>query len=422
MRKHELLLFMLLLPVKFAFAQNAVTLSDCQEWAREQHPLLDQKELYQQISELNLENNETNYLPQVIMKAQATYQSDVTKVGLSMPGINIPTVSKDQYKIYLDVNQNIWDGGLTKANEVLENAQAETNQQGVEVELYKIKEQVNTLFFSSFLVQQNLEVLARKQETLEAKRSVLESGVRNGAVLQSDLDLILAELVKVKQLKIELESNRETVLAALAILTGKQSSDLENLTIEQENVSLNDQLERPEMNLFEKQSNVLSASTDLLQKKRNPKLFGFGQAGYGRPGLNMFNSKFDTYYLVGVGLNWSVFDWKNTKREKEVIELKQELIQTQQQQFERSVNIALDSELKKINQLNELIESDSELITLQERITKSSAAKLENGTITMSDYIKDLNAEMTARITYETHKVQLEEAKINYQNILGKSY
>lgn len=422
MRKHELLLFMLLLPVKFAFAQNAVTLSDCQEWAREQHPLLDQKELYQQISELNLENDETNYLPQVIMKAQATYQSDVTKVGLSMPGINIPTVSKDQYKIYLDVNQNIWDGGLTKANEVLENAQAETNQQGVEVELYKIKEQVNTLFFSSFLVQQNLEVLARKQETLEAKRSVLESGVRNGAVLQSDLDLILAELVKVKQLKIELESNRETVLAALAILTGKQSSDLENLTIEQENVSLNDQLERPEMNLFEKQSNVLSASTDLLQKKRNPKLFGFGQAGYGRPGLNMFNSKFDTYYLVGVGLNWSVFDWKNTKREKEVIELKQELIQTQQQQFERSVNIALDSELKKINQLNELIESDSELITLQERITKSSAAKLENGTITMSDYIKDLNAEMTARITYETHKVQLEEAKINYQNILGKSY
>lgn len=422
MRKHELLLFMLLLPVKFAFAQNAVTLSDCQEWAREQHPLLDQKELYQQISELNLENNETNYLPQVIMKAQATYQSDVTKVGLSMPGINIPTVSKDQYKIYLDVNQNIWDGGLTKANEVLENAQAETNQQGVEVELYKIKEQVNTLFFSSFLVQQNLEVLARKQETLEAKRSVLESGVRNGAVLQSDLDLILAELVKVKQLKIELESNRETVLAALAILTGKQSSDLENLTIEQENVSLNDQLVRPEMNLFEKQSNVLSASTDLLQKKRNPKLFGFGQAGYGRPGLNMFNSKFDTYYLVGVGLNWSVFDWKNTKREKEVIELKQELIQTQQQQFERSVNIALDSELKKINQLNELIESDSELITLQERITKSSAAKLENGTITMSDYIKDLNAEMTARITYETHKVQLEEAKINYQNILGKSY
>lgn len=422
MRKHELLLFMLLLPVKFAFAQNAVTLSDCQEWAREQHPLLDQKELYQQISELNLENDETNYLPQVIMKAQATYQSDVTKVGLSMPGINIPTVSKDQYKIYLDVNQNIWDGGLTKANEVLENAQAETNQQGVEVELYKIKEQVNTLFFSSFLVQQNLEVLARKQETLEAKRSVLESGVRNGAVLQSDLDLILAELVKVKQLKIELESNRETVLAALAILTGKQSSDLENLTIEQENVSLNDQLVRPEMNLFEKQSNVLSASTDLLQKKRNPKLFGFGQAGYGRPGLNMFNSKFDTYYLVGVGLNWSVFDWKNTKREKEVIELKQELIQTQQQQFERSVNIALDSELKKINQLNELIESDSELITLQERITKSSAAKLENGTITMSDYIKDLNAEMTARITYETHKVQLEEAKINYQNILGKSY
>ena len=337
-----------------------------------------------------------------------------------MPGVTIPSVSKDQYKVYLDVTQNIWDGGLTKANEILETAQGETNQQGVEVELYKVKEQVNSLFFSSFLLQENLNVILKKQETLESRKLMLESGVKNGAVLQSDLDLILAELVKVKQQEIELQSNRETVLSAMAILTGRQVHNLQNLVIGVVDVSLDNQLDRPELSLFERQTDVLSASSELIQKKRNPKLYGFGQAGYGRPGLNMLNDQFDTYYIVGLGLNWAVFDWKNTKRSKETIKLKQQLVQTQQQQFERSVSIALDSELKKISKLEELLASDQELIELQERITKNSASKLENGAITTSDYITDLNAEMAARITMETHKVQLEAAKINYQNIQGR--
>ncbi len=414
------ILLWLLFPVQFAIAQQSVSLSNCQNWAREQHPLLDQKELYQQISNLNLENNESNYLPQVTLKAQATYQSDVTKVGISMPGVTIPSVSKDQYKMYLDVTQNIWDGGLTKANEILETAQGEINKQGVEVELFKVREQVNNLFFSSFLLQENLKIILIKQETLESRKSMLESGVKNGAILQSDLDLILAELVKVKQQKIELQSNRETVLSSMAILTGRQVDNLQNLVFEDSRISSDDQLERPELSLFERQTDVLSASSELIQKKRNPKLYGFGQAGYGRPGLNMLNDQFDTYYLVGLGLNWTVFDWKNTKRSKETIMLKQQLVQTQQQQFERSVSIALDNELKKISKLEELLASDQELIELQERITKNSASKLENGAITTSDYITDLNAEMAARTTMETHKIQLEAAKINYQNIQGR--
>ena len=419
-RKHILL--WLLFPAQLVVAQEPVHLSDCQNWAREQHPFLKQKELYQQMSELKMENNKTNYLPQIKLNAQATYQSEVAHVGISLPGVNIPEVSKDQYKMYLDVRQNIWDGGLIKANDVLEKAQNETSQQGVEIELYKEQEQVNSLFFTSFLLQENLNVLSKKQETLESRKKIMESGVRNGLILQSDLYLVLAELVKVKQQQIELDSNRETVLSALAIFTGKGIEDLHNLAIETSDVVFDDQTERPELSLFEKQTDLLTASSDLIQKKRNPKLFGFGQAGYGRPGLNMLNNDFATYYLVGLGLNWTVFDWKNTKREKYIVYLQQEMVQTQQQQFERNIKIALDSEYRKISQLKNILESDRELIGLQERITKSSASKLENGAITTSDYIQDLNAEMTARITFETHKVQLEAAKINFQNIQGKSY
>lgn len=415
------LIFIGMLTVQVAWGQQPVSLKDCQQWAREYHPLLQQKELYEQMGTLKLENNETNKLPQVDLNAQATYQTDVTEVGIALPNVAIPGQAKDQYKMYLDVKQSIWDGGLTKANAILEQARTATNLQAVEVELYQLREQVNSLFFSSFLIQQNLALLGRKLETLTAREVQMFSAVENGMRLESDLDQIRAEQVKVKQQQLELQSQRETVVAALAILTGKQADDLQQLEIESQQPDLNQLPGRPELALFETQTSLLAASSDLLQKKRNPKLFGFGQAGYGRPGLNMLSSDFDTYALVGLGVSWSAFDWKNTRREKEIIQTQQDLVTTRERQFERNIRIALDGEYRKMEQLKALLVSDQELIDLQARITASAASKLENGTITTSDYLQDLNAELAARIALETHKVQLEAAKVNYQTIKGNN-
>ena len=420
MKYGKFVLICLLFSVQRVFAQGPVHLSECLQWAREEHPYLKQKELYQKIADLSQKNTRVNYLPRVMLNVQATYQSDVTHVGISLPGIKIPAVSNDQYKAYLDVKQNIWDGGVTKAAIARESAEKEVEEQNVEVELYKVREQVNDLFFSSFLLQQNLAILDRKQETLEARKSDMKAKVKNGILLSSELDQVLAELIRVKQQKTVLQSDRHTVLAALAILTGKGTGRLQDLVVDAPSGSLPDtQIDRPELRLFRKQSGLLDATVIQIQKNRNPDFFGFGQAGYGRPGLNMLNDNFGSYYLVGIGLSWHVFDWKTTKREKETILLRQQLIQTQQQQFVRNVKIQLDEQYRKIMQLKEILESDRELISLQERITKSSASKLENGTLTTSDYIRDLNAEMTARITFETHKVQLESARADYLNIQG---
>lgn len=411
---------LLVLPGSFAGAQDSVSLSDCQAWAREAHPFLKQKVLYGRISELKQENNQTSFLPQLLLEARATYQSDVTKVDIQLPGVDLPGLAKDQYKLYLDVRQNIWDGGVVKANDVLAEAQKQADQQGVEVDLYSVREQVNDLFFSSFILQENLRILQRKRETLEARRRRTESGVRHGMMLQSDLNQILAELLRLRQQETELQSDRETALAALAILTGKQADELQNLMLGTAEVDYRLKPVRPELDYFELQDKSLAVSADLIKKKRNPQVYGFGQAGYGRPGLNMLDNDFVSYYLVGVGLNWKVFDWKNAGRERKIVQLRQEMVQTRQQQFERDVQLALDRERKRIQQLNKILESDRELIVLQEQITKSSASKHENGTLTISDYLQDLNAEMTARITFETHKVRLEAAKVNYLNILGK--
>lgn len=419
MKTIKLLFIALLLPVHLLMAQEAVTLEQCQNWARDNHPVLKQLDLYQQILDLKNENNATSFLPQVNLNGQATYQSAVTKIGISLPNINIPSVDKDQYKFYLDFKQTIWDGGLNKAKELINNAENAGNLQQTEVELYQVKEKVNQFFFTSFLIQENLKILEKKTETLDERRKTLESAVNNGMVLSSELDQMLAELIKTEQMIIELKSNRETVLYALSILTGKTTEQLNNLKLPEELAVADLPLKRPELDLFSKQNELLNANSEILQKQRNPKLFGFGQAGYGKPGLNMLNNQFDTYYLVGLGFSWNVLDWKTTSRQKQMIKLQQDIVQTKQESFVQNIDLATNQQTKQINQIAELLKTDQELIAIRERITKSSASKLENGTITMADYIQDLNAETTARLMLETRKIQLKEAKIKLENIRG---
>ncbi|MDO8928825.1 MAG: TolC family protein [Bacteroidota bacterium] len=419
MKTIKLLFLALLLPVHLLIAQEAVTLEQCQQWARENHPTLKQLEIYQQILGLKNENNSTSFLPQFTLNGQATYQSDVTKIGISIPNMNIPTADKDQYKIYLDLKQTIWDGGLSKAKELINETENAGNQSQIEVELYQVKEKVNQFYFTSFLIQENLKIIEKKTETLGERQRILESAVKNGMVLASELDQLLAEQIKTDQLVLELKSNRETVLSALAILTGKESHQMQNLALTGEPTLLDKPMMRPELDLFAKQNDLLNANSEILKRMRHPKLFGFGQAGYGKPGLNMLNNEFDTYYLVGLGFNWNVLDWKNTSRQRQVLKLQQEIVQTKQENFIRNIDLASDQQNKQIEQLTQLLKSDQELIQVRERITKTSASKLENGTITTADYIQDLNAETTAKLMLETRKIQLKEARVKLANIRG---
>ena len=419
MKTIKLLFLGLLLPAHLLMAKETVTLEQCQQWARENHPVLKQSGLYQQILDLKNENNTAVFLPQVTLNGQATYQSDVTKIALSMPGINIPTVDKDQYKFYLDLKQTIWDGGLSKAKELINETENAGNQSQIEVELYQVKEKVNQFYFTSFLIQENLKILEKKNETLVERQKILESAVKNGMVLSSELDQLLAELIKTDQLVLELKNNQETVLSALAILTGKNTDQIRNLALTEEPMLLDKPLMRPELDLFSKQNELLEANSEILKKQRNPKLFGFGQAGYGKPGLNMLNNKFDTYYLVGLGFNWNVLDWKTTSRQRQILKLQQDIIQTKQELFVRNIDLATDQQTKQISQITELLKSDRDLIQVRERITKTSASKIENGAITMADYIQDLNTEITAKLTLETHKIQLKESRIKLANIRG---
>lgn len=414
------LLIFLIFPWSFAIGQNQVTLDDCYLLARKNYPNLKHSELWHEISGLKKENIKTSYLPQVTLNAQATYQSDVPGIDIPLPDISIPTVSKDQYKAYFELKQTIWDGGISSANLDLEEALLQNSLNELEVELYKLNEQVAQTFFTILVLEKQKEVLLAQKKILEEKRSVLESAVKNGMVEKSSLLVIQAEILNLEQSDIQCESGKNAAIKMLSVLTGKEFSKNTTFTSDKDARTEISALKRPELNLFASQAASLENQMELLDKTRNPKIFGFGQAGYGKPGLNMLNDDFDTYYLVGIGISWHAFDWKNTFRKKQILKLQQGVIDNRKQTFKQNIELLLARQNEEIDKLETVLKNDTEIISLRNEISKAAASKLENETITASDFVQELQAETAAKLSFELHKIQLKEAIETYLLIQGK--
>jgi outer membrane protein TolC len=414
------ILILLLFPVQLALAQNSVQLDSCYVWARQNYPNLKQSELWKEINSLSIQNHETNYLPQVTLNGQATYQSAVTEVPVSIPGISIPTVSKNRYNTYAELQQTIWDGGLTKANKTLETAILNSHLSQLEVELYKLNEQVAQAFFTTLVVDQQKEVILAQVKTIDEQLSRAESGIRNGVTEPSAAMVLKAERINLEQNIVELDAAKNASRQMLELLTGKQFTEKEAFSY-QSNFSFNSELLRPELQLLAVQREQLAVQSDLLSKTRNPKLFGFGQMGYGKPGLNMLLDEFKGYYLFGVGVSWNAFDWKQTSRKQQVLKLQQEMLQSQEATFIQNLNLLLIQQKEQIGKLEQLIANDENLVKLRSGITKAAASKLENETITTSDYVQELQAETVEKLKQELHKIQLNEAREKYVLIKGKT-
>ena len=416
------ILLILLFPV-IAFSQNpdTLTLDFCQQKALENYPLIKQKDLLNKTSELKLFNIAKAYLPQLSLNGQATYQSEVTELPIHIPGMEIPSLYKDMYKATFDVSQVIYDGGLTSAQKKLEALSLQSELQNVETELYKIKDKINTIYFSIVALQENKKLLLILKEDIKNKLARVESGVKNGMLIESNADVLKAELIKIDEQIIELESGIGSGFKMLGDYMSQDISGAAALKLPEAVVSATGYENfRPEIKGFELQQQKLAASKSLLNCKLTPKVAGFGQLGYGRPGLNMLSNDFDSFYMIGAKVTWTLWDWNQGKNEKQLLDLQNQVINTQRETFNQGIKILLEKNIADIQKYQYLLVKDKEIIALREKIVKSASAQLENGTITATDYLTELNAASQAKINMELHKIQLAKAGVDYLTTKGK--
>lgn len=417
-RLKYMLPLLLLLP-SYLFSQD-ITLDKVQELARKNYPSIKQKDLIRQTADLNIINIGKNYLPQLTINGQASYQSDVTKVDIDFAGLKIDAPSRDQYKLTADVNQLIYDGGTTKQQKTLATLSSKVDDQQVEVELYNLKERINDIYFGILYTDELIKQAQLVEKDIETGLKRVDAQVQNGVAFRSSSNLLKAELLKTKQRVIELRSNRKALTNTLSIFTGQP---IQEQTVFTSPVLLSDtstQINRPELNLYNSQVALLSQQNKLITAKNLPRTSLFFQGGYGRPALNLLKNEFEAFYITGVRLNWSLSGLYTKKNEKAIVRLNQHIVDAKRETFVLNTSAQLVSQQNEIEKLEELVETDNEIIGLRSSVTAAAKAQLENGVMTASDYLVEVNAEDQSRQVLIGHQIQLQQAKIKYQTIKGQ--
>ncbi len=415
--KNKLIILLLFLIPIISNAQHSLTLADCYALATKNYPLAKQTGLLQQKSVYEVEALSKGKLPKIDLNAQATYQSEVIGFPAAMQGIT--PLNKDQYKATLDVNQLIYNGGMIDANAKLKEVQTKTQQQQIAVSLYQLKSRINQYYFSILLLQEKKALLVSKNELLLSKVKEVQSGVKFGAILPASELILEAEILKIKQQLTEIKFENTKMLQNLSELTFTKI-DSETTVVQPQFTTSNSNSIRPEIAFFDLQNEQLEFSKNTLAKSVLPKINAFGQAGYGNPGLNMLDNSFQTFYVVGVKANWNVFDWGKNKTDQKVLDLSKEIVSSEKETFELNNKMQLqemESEIKKIEQI---LQNDTDLIQLREKILNSSNAQMKNGVITTSEYLIEFTNLFEAKNVLKTHEVQLATAKSNFEIIKGK--
>lgn len=420
-----LLSFLLLASCMVARSQStALTIQECYQAARVHFPVIKKQNILAQSAAYSVANAGKAWLPQLSVSGQASYQSQVVGFGdvlgnVLPPGIEVPTLSKDQYKLQADLTQSVYDGGASNHQKKILQANEALQQQQVEVQLYTVMDRINQLYFAILLMNE-------QQQQNEIRRSDIQNGIdrvdaalQNGTAYRSNLDELKAELVNVDMAAIELYANRNAYTQMLGLLIGRELGDSVQLVMPEAKLVPAETNLRPELKLYELQKSLYDAEGRRLKAGFLPKFNLFVQGGYGRPTLNFIENKFGGWYIAGARFNWNFGSLYSLKNDKRIIELNKQAAEVDKETFLYNNQVTTRQQNATITKYQKLLQEDEKLIVLRASVKKSAQAQLENGIITTRDYIAHVNAENMARQNLLLHNIQLLQTQFNLNYTTG---
>lgn len=392
-----------LLVAAIAFADSR-TLADCRREASANHPMSRRHELIERSRDYNLSSAARGWLPQASITGRYTDQSDAPMRGLLT----------EQSQIAAEFSQTIWDGGAIAARRKIESSSAKSDKSRLEADLHALRGRVDQVFLGILSLEEQIaqtELLARDlAANLERVRALQANGVAN----QSDVDVLRVELLKVDGRRVELRSTRAAFREMLGLLTGNDMDDstrLEHPALEPS--SATKAVSRPEIAMFDAQSQLLLAQKDQVTSGNHPRLGAFVQLGYGKPGLVLANKEYASFWVAGMRITWELGGFWRQGNELARIELQRQAVELQRDAFLLDAALDISRQRREIDKYRELLRRDDEIVALRERIRKAAEAKLENGAMSVSDLVREVNAEALARQEKALHEMQLLSAIAN---------
>ncbi|MEZ4774143.1 MAG: TolC family protein [Bacteroidia bacterium] len=408
----------LLIPMSLAFVfsySQTLSLEECHREAMEQSPLQQQKNLIASVISLQNQNLAAAFLPKLSLTGQATWQSDVITFPELGPGAAFPEIPHFQFNTALNVSQIVFDGGAVKMGKELNAVSQQVQTQETEVEINKMKEVVNELYFSILLLDKNESILTQTLEQLATRRVSLESGVRNGVVLKSNLDAFDKQILLLQQKVDQLQADRRALLHVMEDWTGRNDLSGASLIVPEYSQPVPEQLSgRPEYQLFDLQQQQLSQGSELLKARTLPIVSAFVMGGIGQPNpFNFLETTPSPFMQAGVKFAWTPWDWNQTQREKEIASVRKEMVSTRKQQFDLGIRASIRRDEEMIQSLEDQIEKDKKIIALQQSIVSQFNAQFENGVITSAEYLAEVTSLTEAQLNLEAHTIQAARSRVS---------
>ena len=396
-----------------AMALRGQTLSECQQAAQQNYPLIERFDLIGKTTAYTLDNIQKGWLPQVSATAQATLQSDVAswpdnmKPMLLQMGVDFRGLKRDQYRIGVDVSQTVYDGGSIKNQKEMARLQGKVEAAENEVNLYAVRKRVNELYFSLLLIDSRISLNKDLQEVFIANERKLASMLKEGTAAESDYNSVKAERLNVEQQTTNLTAQRNTLKMLLSALCGIEVEK----PIMPDETDISDRNNRPELRLIDTQLMLADAKEKMLDSQLLPRLSVFASGFYGYPGYNMFddmmNRRWSLNGMIGTRLTWNIGALYTRKNDKAKIRLQREEAENLRSVFLFNNNIDRLQQSENIKRYKTLMESDMEIINLRSSVRKAAESKLSHGIIDVNDLVKEINNENAARLQLSIHKIEM---------------
>ncbi|MCL2167678.1 MAG: TolC family protein [Lentimicrobiaceae bacterium] len=399
----------------FLFSQP-LSLSECYEKSEKNYPLIQQLELINLSEKYNLQNISRAWIPQFQLYGKASLQTDAPNISLPPP-INLSIeVPKDQYQTYLQLNQIIWDGGQIRSTKKLIQAATEVQRKQNKVDIYTVRGRINDLFFGIILYDSQIEQIKVNLKELQRNLDKVTSYVELGFANESDMDAVKVEQVTAEQQIIQLSTMREAFVAMLSAFMGEDLPP--DILLQKPEIIMTQEINnRLELLLFDASITAQKVQNMQILFKNMPKIGFFLQGGFARPGLDMFKTDLKPYAIGGIQLNWGFGNLYTIKNEKRIIENNIKQIEINRNLFLLLQTIQFKQQKAVAEQYRKILSSDDEIIYLRESIYKASEAKTENGTLSISDLMRDMNMEHAAKAQKIVHETQYLKALYDLKNL-----
>ena len=411
--------------IMLSSVSRAQTLEECQQAAEKNYPLIKQYGLIAKTTQLTVKNIQKGWLPQLTASAQATYQSAVTAWPESMQsiyqqmGLNMKGLRKDQYKIGVDLQQTIYDGGAISSQRNIAQQEGKVQEAQTETNLYQVRRRVNEMYFSLLLLNEQIQLNEDVKTLLLSSEKKLSAMVKGGTAATSDLDNVRAERLSVEQQNENLKQQKQMLQRMLSIFCGLEVNNTQKPAPVQIASSVN---HRPEMHLYNSQLELTEAKEKALDTQLRPKLGLFAQGFYGYPGLNMFedmmNRKWSLNGIVGIKLSWTVSAFYTHKNDKARLSAQREMIENAREVFLFNNKLEEIQQNENINRYQTMMKSDDEIIVLRTNVRKAAESKLTHGIIDVISLLREINNENAAKTQQSIHEIDMlkEMYNLKYTN------